>query len=185
MNPTHKHIVLSSGREVHIFDGLVPFQLRNKAFAFAQNSNFTIGWMDSNCEDAKRHSYIHSSFTEQDDANLGLIDFLKTTEVGDLIEGLERRRTILNLSVPSESHFPHHHDNELIVLYYVNVGWRPEWHGETLFYSEDLSEIELALPYTPGRVVVFDATIPHSYRPQSTIADHYRFTLAMGFNKEL
>jgi hypothetical protein len=67
----------------------------------------------------------------------------------------------------------------------VNVGWRPEWHGETLFYSEDLSEIELALPYTPGRVVVFDATIPHSYRPQSTIADHYRFTLAMGFDKEL
>lgn len=181
----YKKYTVSTGREIHVFDGLVPLQLRSKALSFAQNSIFRLGWMDSTCEEAKRHSYLHSLFTEQDDINLGLIDFLRTTEVGDLIKDLPRRRTILNLSVPSESHFPHQHDNEVVVLYYVNVGWRPEWHGETLFYSEDLSEIELALPYTPGRVVVFDATIPHAYRPQSTIADHYRFTLAMGFDKEI
>jgi hypothetical protein len=185
MSIKYKNFTASTGRQIHVFDGLVPLQLRSKALSFAQNSRFTIGWMDSTCESAKKHSYMHSSFTEEDDINLGLITHLRTTEVGALIEELPRRRTVLNLSVPSESHFPHNHDDELIVLYYVNTGWRPEWHGETIFYSEDLSEIELALPYTPGRVVVFDATIPHSYRPQSTIADHYRFTLAMGFDKKL
>lgn len=181
----YKKYTVSTGREIHVYDGLVPLQLRARTLAFAQNSKFMLGWMDSLCEDARRHMFLHSSFSEEDSKNLGLLDFLKTTEINSHIDGLGLRRAILNLSVPSESHFPHHHDNELVVLYYVNNGWRPEWHGETLFYSEDLSEIELALPYTPGRVVVFDGTIPHAYRPQSTIADHYRFTLAIGFDKQL
>lgn len=179
-----KHIV-STGREIHVFDGLVPLQMRNKAFEFCQNSYYKLGWVDSRKESAKKHSYLHSTWSEDDDKSLGLIDLISSTEAGELFEGLQRRRSVTNLSVPSESHFPHNHDNELVVLYYANLEWHPEWHGETLFYSEDLSEIEVALPYTPGRVVIFDGTIPHSYRPQSTIADHYRYTIAMGFEKEL
>lgn len=184
--PASRKYVTSTGRELHVFDGLVPLNLRNRVLLYAQNSSFRLGWGDSFSETARQHVYLHSSYSEQDDIDLGLITYLKeNTPVGDLVKGLPRRRSILNLSVPSESHFPHTHGNELIVLYYVNTNWRPEWHGESLFYSEDLSEIELALPYTPGRVVVFDATIPHAYRPQSTIAEHYRYTLAMGFDKEL
>lgn len=181
----YKEYTVSTGRKIHVYDGLVSLQMRARTLDFAQNSNFALGWMDSTCEDAKRHMFLHCSFSQRDDDNLGFLEYLKNTPINEHISGLNKRRTVLNLSVPSESHFPHHHDNELVVLYYVNTGWRPEWHGETLFYSEDLSEIELALPYTPGRIVVFDGTIPHAYRPQSTIADHYRFTLAMGFDKEL
>jgi hypothetical protein len=67
-------------------------------------------------------------------------------------------------------------------LYYANLEWEQHWHGETLFYSEDLNEIDLAIRYTPGRIVVFDATIPHSIRPQSNVANNYRFTYAMTFD---
>jgi hypothetical protein len=69
------------------------------------------------------------------------------------------------------------------VLYYVNLEWQDGWHGETLFYDESLKNIVFASPYIPGRIVVFDGSIPHTIRPQSYIASHYRFTFALIYNK--
>jgi hypothetical protein len=65
----------------------------------------------------------------------------------------------------------------------VNQEWRDGWHGETLFFSENLKEIVHAMVYTPGRVVVFDGNIPHAIRPQSIIGPQFRYTLAMVFDK--
>jgi hypothetical protein len=68
-------------------------------------------------------------------------------------------------------------------LVYVNLDWQDGWHGETLFYSESQKEIVFASPFTPNRVVVFDAKIPHTIRPQSHIAPFYRFTLTLVLKK--
>ena len=88
-------------------------------------------------------------------------------------------KTILNLSVPSDVHYTHTHQEKKILLYYLNLEWRDGWHGETHFYSEDLTSIQYSSPYTPGRLIVFDANIPHTIRPQSIIAPNHRFTLAL------
>jgi hypothetical protein len=65
----------------------------------------------------------------------------------------------------------------------VNLEWLDGWHGETLFYDETCKNIIFASPFTPNRVIVFDASIPHSLRPPSLIATKFRFTLALIFNK--
>jgi hypothetical protein len=70
-----------------------------------------------------------------------------------------------------------------VLLYYVNLEWREGWHGETLFFQENLKDVAFTSVYTPGRLIAFDAKIPHTIRPQSHIAAQYRFTLAMVFNK--
>lgn len=179
---TYKKHTLSSGKQIHVFDGLVPLQLRDSFWTFASNSLYKIGWQDGHTETAIKHKFLHSVFSTQDDNTAGLLPFLKTTKVNKLISGLEQTKSIINLSVPSDTHFAHAHPEKLVLLYYVNMEWQQHWHGETLFYTEDLEEIELALRYTPGRVIVFDASIPHAMRPQSISADHYRFTYAATFN---
>ena len=93
-------------------------------------------------------------------------------------------KVILNVTTASDSHFVHAHPESKVVLYYVNQEWKDGWHGETLFYSENLKDIVHANVYTPGRVIVFDGKIPHAIRPQSIIGPQFRYTLAMVFNKE-
>lgn len=176
-----KEYTLDSGKKIYVFDDLLPLQLRDKLFSFVSNSSYRIGWVDGTSESSSGHKFLHSAFTTQDDENAGLLPFIRTTQVNQLISGMEQTKSVVNLSVPSDTHFAHAHPEKIVVLYYANMEWQQHWHGETLFYSEDLKNIELALPYTPGRIVVFDASIPHSMRPQSTSADHYRFTYAMTF----
>lgn len=177
-----KEYTLDSGKKIYVFDGLLPLQLRDKIFAFINNSKFRIGWADGTSETSSAKKFMFSSYSVEDDENAGLLAFLRTTQVNQYISGMEQKKSIVNLSVPSDTHWAHSHPEKLVVLYYANMEWEQHWHGETLFYTEDLNDIELALRYTPGRIVVFDASIPHAMRPQSPAADHYRFTYAMTFD---
>jgi hypothetical protein len=175
---------LKTGKKITVYDDVIPLQLRSNVFQFVKDSKFVLGWRDGIYTKANQHEFLHSVYSAEDNLNCKLLPFLKTTEINKHIEGIEPFKSIINLSVPSDTHFPHSHPESLVILYYVNLDWENHWHGETLFYSEDLNDIELALKYTPGRVVVFEGTIPHAIRPQSISADTHRFTYAMTFKKE-
>ena len=182
MPNSYKKHTLSTGKEIHIYDGLLPLQLRDEVWGFINNSMFRIGWSDANTEKGVGHKYLYSPYSDVDNQACGLLPYLRTTPVQGHIKNLMLKKAMVNLSVPTDTHWAHAHPEKLVVLYYANMDWEQHWHGETLFYTEDLSEIELAIRYTPGRVVVFDASIPHAMRPQSTEADRYRFTYAMTFD---
>jgi len=87
----------------------------------------------------------------------------------------------VNLSTPTDCHWAHTHKDHTVLLYYVNKHWKHDWAGETMFFNDDLSEVAYASVYKPGRIIVFDGEIPHSVRPQSSIAPNYRFTLSLFF----
>lgn len=176
--------ILSTGKKITVYDGLLPLQLRSEIFNFVKRSRFVIGWRDADYVKANQHEFLHSYYSLEDNDNAKLLPFLRTTEVNQHIEGLSIVNSVVNLSVPSDTHFPHAHLENIVVLYYANLDWENHWYGETLFYTEDLNDIELALKYTPGRVVVFEGSIPHSVRPQSASADTHRFTYAITFKKE-
>ncbi|HEX9461902.1 MAG TPA: 2OG-Fe(II) oxygenase [Alphaproteobacteria bacterium] len=63
------------------------------------------------------------------------------------------------------------------VVYYANSYWQPNWHGETLFYSPDKSEIVRAVMPKPGRLIVFDANTPHAGRDPSRLCPVMRVTV--------
>lgn len=182
MTITYKKHVLPTGKEIHIYDGLLPLSLRAQAWEFFNGSLFRLGWGDTTTEKGIKHKYLYSTYNDADNENCGVLPFLRTTQVQNHIEGLNLDQAMVNLSIPTDAHWAHVHPKKLVVLYYANLDWEQHWHGETLFYTEDLNDIELALRYTPGRVVIFDASIPHAIRPQSSEADNYRFTYAMTFN---
>jgi hypothetical protein len=92
----------------------------------------------------------------------------------------------MNLCTTSDKYFYHTDGKpgDLTLLYYANVEWDINWEGETPFASDDLKHIEYASPYTPGRVIIFDASIPHKSTQPLPGAPYYRFTFAAKFTKD-
>jgi hypothetical protein len=165
---------------IKIIDDALNFKFRFEALNFARDSYYRIGWDDDNQQ--RGHSYLHSTYSEEDMVKLGIDVELQRAGILNEVTGLKRVKSVVNLSTPADSHFIHVHKGWRVILYYMNTEWQINgWHGETLFYNDDLS-IRQALPYVPGRIVVFDGEIPHTIRPQSHIAPYYRFTLSMFYD---
>lgn len=170
-------------KQILFYDNLFSMVQRDSMYQFVRNSKFQIGWRDSPRIELSGYQNLHSVFSQEDVENLGLLRWLKGSEVEEKLSGLEYDKTVVNLSTPSDVNFIHVHHGQVVLLYYPNLDWKPEWYGETLFYSEDGASVSWAGAYTPGRVLLFDGEIPHSIRPQSSLAPHYRFTVACVFRK--
>lgn len=181
----HTRFTLENDREVDVFDDLFPLDYRLFLYSVAKNSIFKIGWSDSEVPERKSHDYfLHSVWTADDIEKTGIMTIINETYISQFLEDYQLEKTILNLSTPSDVNYVHTHPEGKVLLYYVNVDWRDGWHGETQFYSENLKHVQYTSPYTPGRLILFDAKIPHAIRPQSIIAPQFRFTLAMCLNKK-
>jgi hypothetical protein len=172
-----------NGRKIRIYDNVFEWNFRTKLFQFAKSSVFQIGWADSIVPEKAQYQYLHSVYSEDDLNKVGLLDQLLQSPLQDELFGYSVAKCILNLSTPSDVNFVHAHQEDKIILIYVNLDWQDGWHGETLFYSQSRKDIVFANPFTPNRVIVFDPKIPHTIRPQSHLAPFYRFTLAIVLNK--
>jgi hypothetical protein len=177
-----KDIVLSSGKRLWIYDNIVDLKTRQDAFMMMKNSNYRLGWKDTETEEGIKYDYFHSAYNQEDLDRLDVYKKILLSPAGELVKGMSLVKSIVNLSTPSNVYFLHAHPEKRVILYYANMDWQTNWHGETLFYDEAGKEIEYASPYTPGRVIVFNGSIPHTIRPQSFAANQHRFTLSLFFN---
>lgn len=172
----------AAGKSVEIYDGVFPALLRNDMFSFANSLHFRLGWIDAHYAEAATRPHLHADLNHMQLFQVGFFDALKNTPVEARLANMIPSKTVCNLSNPSDVYFPHTHPSgTTVLLYYVNPVWKHSWYGETIFYSEDERDIELALPYTPGRIVVFDATIPHAIRPPSSACVDRRYSLSVEY----
>lgn len=178
-----KEIKDNLNRSIYVIDNFGTKAQHQKFYEYVIRSNFNIGFSDIDLIEISHHKYLHSRYTLQAIIESGFKEMLEQSEVWDLLKEKTIDRATVNLSTPSDTNFIHTHKNTLSAIYYVNLDWKPEWSGETLFYSEDLKDIIFASQYTPGRLILADGEIPHTIRAQSDSAPHYRFTFALFFNK--
>tara|TARA_B100001769_G_scaffold82086_1_gene62305 strand:- start:200 stop:757 length:558 start_codon:yes stop_codon:yes gene_type:complete len=91
----------------------------------------------------------------------------------------------VNLGLVNDSHEIHvdapRKGMEKTMLIYPNIEWGLNHGGETVFYEEDRQEIVYINPYVPGRICLFDGSIPHCAKPQALVGPKYRFTIAVKF----
>jgi hypothetical protein len=180
---THKHISIN-GKDVHVFDGVLDFSFREQAYTFVKNSTYQIGNEDADAVESSQHKYMVSMWSEFDFDRFGLLKAIEGTKAENLVKGKKLLRAHVNMSTPTDVHWAHDHVNQIGMLYYANKHWNHHWAGETLFFNDDLSEVEYASIYKPGRLIIFDGEIPHSVRPQSSVAPNYRFTVSSFFAKD-
>tara|TARA_R100000963_G_C4576805_1_gene59466 strand:- start:55 stop:585 length:531 start_codon:yes stop_codon:yes gene_type:complete len=175
-------------KNIEIYDNIVPFTERTTFYTFAQNSLYKIGWADRDEYEKKPFPCLHCLFSPDDLIKMNILPFVekifKKSKFKKYFPGNTIDKAVLNLSKPGDIHYNHIHLDRIGILYYINLDWKPEWYGETLFWDKDEKEIIHTSPYTPGRFIIFDAEkIPHTLRPQSSIGPAYRFTLSIFLKK--
>lgn len=172
-------------QKIQIIDNIFNLHERSSFYEFYRNSSYRIGWEDDSVIENQHLKYMYSKIDEQGLKNLGIMSgIMRNSFTGPITQSHSINRVVTNLSFSNNTYYNHTHEEDKVMLYYGNMSWKTEWAGETLFFNEDGSEIVFATPYVPGRVIVFDGKIPHTIRPQSALAPHFRFTMGIFWNKK-
>ena len=168
--------------DLKIFDDVVPSNIRNTLWYCSVSADLKLGWEDSN-DPEKYDLNIHSELRGSDLEPTGILPyFKKCTDETEWFKNKELHRVVLNLVRSNDVHYIHYHRDKHVLLYYVNLDWRDGWYGETLFYDPyDIEKISFTSVYKPGRIILFDGSIPHAIRPQSIKAPKFRFSLSLFF----
>ena len=174
-----------NNRKLYIEDSAFSRAYQETLYEYAsRSSNYQLGFGDTDAIERSQYKYYTANMDGQAIEQIKLFEELEKTEVGKLTEGKQLARCTINTSTNGQVNFAHTHPDQLSLLYYINLDWKPEWAGETLFYNEAVDEVEFTSMYKPNRLILFEGEIPHSLRCQSVIGPEYRFSLAMFFNKE-
>lgn len=177
---------------IEVYDDLIPYSYRTSFYDFACKSKFMIGWADSAEYEKLAYPCLHSSFSEKDLHNMKILPFIHEALAKSQYKSFLKARITnikLNLSKPGDIHYSHTHSpfgklDLCVALCYLNIEWKPEWGGETLFWNDLQTKITFTSPYVPGRIILFNGRIPHSIRPQTHLGPSFRFTFSVFFKKD-
>lgn len=177
--------LIVDNKELYIVDNLFDRSFHEYFYGYTSRlKKYNLGFEDTYLVERGAHKYYTADFDIEDIQNVNFFEELfKNKNIKKFLGNKQLIRATVNTSTASQVNFPHTHHNEWSLVYYINTDWKPEWAGETLFYNEDLTEIEYASIYKPNRAILFDGGIAHSIRAQSNIAPEYRLSLAMFFQK--
>ena len=175
-----------NGKEIHVFDDVFSFNDRIKFYNFLRNSQYVIiGGGGQTIEDMSSMA-LQCMFTELDINALGMIQILPK-EINDIFENYKLTRPYsLLVSYLQKSHFHvdnHPNENQKVytLLYYANLTWQNDWGGETVFLNKNADEVIYTSLYKPGRIIIFDSTIPHKPCTQTFNAPQFRFTFVTNY----
>jgi SM-20-related protein len=177
--PTRHGLV--DGRDVFVFDGMVPDPDLADYVAALERAPFT------RTETAKHETAEYKHWvSEIPVANLAQLPLWSATEraVAHARPGQSLRpyRAYTNYAAYGDMLFTHtdcHPDlRGLTALWFLSMHWEAEWGGETMFFDSTGDAIFCASP-KPGRLVLFDGAIAHGGRPPSRICYVPRYTFAI------
>lgn len=175
-NLDYKEYSTSNNRKIRVYDNLVTYSDLIYYRTFCQNSIYRIGVTSSLVLEHKHRfeTFFQSEFSEQDDENFKLLENLKP-QIPWIFKNRKRNKSWINSSYTGSIYRIHTdispNNNKftslgledcpsLSLLCLLNVKWDQEDGGETIFYN-DFLEAEIAISQKPGRVIIFDSTIPH------------------------
>lgn len=169
------------GRDVFVFDGLVPPEESARYFHAISQASFT------RTESARPDSREFRHWVcEMPLENLPRTSLWQATEQA------------LRLARPAERFLPYrvytnyssygdmlltHVDavagaRELTALWFLCESWDTEWGGETLFYDES-GDAQIAVTPRPARLLLFDGAIRHAGKPPNRNCPVARYTFAI------
>lgn len=170
----------STDSNIQIFDDIIPFHVRINFYQRIQNSSFRICGQESIEGARSAIKCVGLNFEGEEFEKFKLWEYLQHHPImGPIIEPYRVSKAVVNLTRSCDTHFIHTHPTKKVLLYYVNTFWEPGWEGETFFYDKNNLNISYVSAYTPGRLILFDGSTPHSIRSQSIIGPQFRFTLGV------
>lgn len=168
-------------KKIHIFDDVFGYADRTRFYQFITNSLYRVGEYDGVILENHKTSTLTSKYSDGDVRAMGFSLPDEITKIVDLSDW-KPAAAYANLCRPDDSFHIHtdHHGPMWTMLYYVNLDWHIEWGGDTYFLKEDLT-IDYVSQFKPGRVVLFDGSIPHLMRPSTRLAPENRFSFVIKY----
>ena len=178
MNPARS--VQVSGRDVFVFDGLVPAEESARYFNAISQAAF------KRTESARTDTEYRHWVCEMPLENLPRTTLWHATEraVAQVrpAEPFLPYRVYTNYSSFGDTLLTHVDAagaaRELTALWYLCESWDTEWGGETLFY-DDSGDAQIAVSPKPARLLLFDGAIRHAGKPPNRNCPVARYTFAI------
>lgn len=168
---------------IQIIDTFLEPSDLERVYGICINSNFCIGWDDSQEVHKRAFPCLYSNYLQKDVNLLNINNYLYSKVKNKYVKEKNFKKCIVNLTKPNDVNFIHTHPNEVAVLLYINPTWSVDWAGETIFYKNDMKEILYTSCYIPNRCIIFDGNIPHTIKSQNLLGPSYRFTITFFFKK--
>ena len=168
------------GREIFVFDGLVPPEESTRYFHALSQAAFT------RTESARPDADTRHWVCEMPVENLPRTTLWHATEkaVASLRPG-ERYlpyRVYTNFASYGDTLLTHvdalPNAREFTALWFLCERWDTEWGGETLFYDA-AGDAQIAVSPAPGRLLLFDGAIRHAGKPPNRNCTVPRYTFAI------
>lgn len=178
-----KLITTSNGKKIYVYDNLFSFVDRIKFFRYVSGSHFKLNNYDG--INTYLRNQFGSRYSHDDVNNMGITqtDAFKKLEEKHSFSKRDVVQARVNCITPFEQG-GYHTDFEkdgLTFVYYCNLKWDLTWAGQLIFGSESLDEIEYASFFIPGRVIVFDGSIPHMIVGPNMYAKECRISFAIQY----
>jgi Rps23 Pro-64 3,4-dihydroxylase Tpa1-like proline 4-hydroxylase len=184
-----KEITTSTNKKIYIFDDVYTQIEKKQFYYFAKDSLYKTDGKSNYEMTNETGSFLVSKFSSQDVNDFKIFDnnSIAKSNIFNLVkEKIPMRYWILlnNLSTKVYYHIDLNSSNipSMSFLYYLNLEWKKEWGGETIF-ADDNENSEIAIDFVPGRIVLFDSSIPH----KSSYVSHdapWRYTFNCVFQEE-
>lgn len=178
-----KEFITENGKIIHSYNNLFTFDEKQTFYSFFMKSLFVITGCDSIYD--KNNGQVYSSYSHDDLTNLGMTNTKGFKHINELYSfNMRKMKQIrLNCSTPFEKSNAHSDYSGLTLLYYVNREWNLNWMGHTMFLNEKMDEVEYISLYQPGKVVIFDGTIPHMIATQNYQSQDNRLSFVIQYGE--
>jgi SM-20-related protein len=178
VKPTRQHSI--EGRQVRVYDGLLKANEILGLTTALQNGAFTRTEYARPETSAFRH-WVLNIATEAA-AQLPIYRLTLDAAAEFSVETVYRiYRSYCNYASYGDMLFTHTDcapgAGELTALWFITPEWNVEWGGETLFFDSGM-DAQVVVSPRPGRLVLFDGSLPHVGRPPNRICHAPRYTFA-------
>jgi len=162
-----KSITTSCGKFIDIYDNVFTFTQQEFFEQFFKTSSYKyLCTISSSSTGHLPNTFLHSKYTFDDVTKLNFFNVKNIDEILNNYGELKFSTAWANLSLPG-TYYQKHTDiggefgvKQITLMYYATTTWQDSYGGETFFYN-DSGEKEIVVDYIPGRVVIFDSSIPH------------------------
>ncbi len=169
------------GRDVFVFDGLVPVEESARYFTAISRASFTRTESARGDSTEFRHWVCEMPLENLPRTSLWQATERAVAEVRPADRFLPYR-VYTNFSQFGDVLLTHvdavSGARELTALWFLCEHWDTEWGGETLFY-DGAGDARIAVSPRPARLLLFDGAIRHAGKPPSRNCSVARYTFAI------